>query len=201
VSVQFSVTGTSQPTPSSGSAVTNNSGQATFCYTGQLPGSDTVTAYVDNDNNGKLDPGVDPFDTATVTWVLPASTPGCTIRITQGGWITTRSGDMATFGGNASVASSGSPSGQEQYVDHGPATPITVSSTSIQAIACGADSTQASIYGQATVDGSGTYNFLIQVTDPDATGGSDTYRILVSNDYDSGMQVLGGGTVEITRSS
>ena len=58
----------------------------------------------------------------------------------------------------------------------------------------------ASIFGMGTVNGSGTYDYRIYVSDPDSTNGSDTYGISLSNGsnrYGSGTLALGGGTIEI----
>jgi hypothetical protein len=58
VTVRFSVTvNSSQGTPATGSAATDANGQARFCYSGQLPGTDTVKAFGDSNNNGSQDPG------------------------------------------------------------------------------------------------------------------------------------------------
>jgi len=56
---------------------------------------------------------------------------------------------------------------------------------------------QAEIYGTATIDGAGTYAFRIQVQDMGERGTSDTYWILLSNGYNSGMHTLDGGNVQI----
>ena len=59
-----------------------------------------ITAYADTDNDNVNDPApADPEGTAAKTWVIPASTEGCTV--TYGGRITAANGDKATFGGNA----------------------------------------------------------------------------------------------------
>jgi hypothetical protein len=78
------------------------------------------------------------------------STPGCTINITNGGWFTADNSDTATFGGNAMVSAGGSPSGQEEYQDHGPMQPMTVKALSVAAIVCSSDSTTATIIGTAS---------------------------------------------------
>ena len=175
----------------SGSALTSATGQATFCYTGPaLPGADVITAYADTNSNSTQDAG-EPSDTAAKTWVLPTSTPGC--KVTYGGRITAANGDKATFGGNAQVP----PKGQEEYQDHGPAAEMNVHSINVLAVTCSADGTQASIFGQATIDGSGTFNYRIDVEDLGEPGTNDTYRIRLSSGYDSGKQVLEGGNVQV----
>jgi hypothetical protein len=196
ISVVFSVSGSVN---TSGTRTTNTSGNAQFCYQGpQLPGQDLIKAFADTDNNGSQDLG-EPFDTATKTWVLPVSTPGCAALITNGGWIIADNGDRANFGGNAQVPTSGPPEGHEQYTDHGPAAPISVSSLNVLAVVCNSDNTQADIYGEATINGAGSHTYRISVADPDPTGGADRYRIVLDTGYDSGEHTLGGGNIEIHR--
>lgn len=191
ISVDFSVAPTTFHTPFSGTAVTNGSGQAKFCYTAALPGSDVITAFADTDGSGDQN-GTEPADTAAKTWVVPASTAGC--KVTNGGRITTADGDKATFGGNAKGSG---PSGQEEYQDHGSAVDINVHSIDVQAVSCSRDRTAASIFGTATVNGAGVFNYRIDVQDQGEPGTSDTYRIRLSNGYDSGAQVLTGGNIQI----
>jgi hypothetical protein len=51
--------------------------------------------------------------------------------------------------------------------------------------------------GTATVNG-GTFDFRIDVADNGEPGRADTYRIRLSNGYDSGVQTLStGGNVQI----
>jgi hypothetical protein len=58
--------------------------------------------------------------------------------------------------------------------------------------------TTATIYGQATVDGSGSYFYRIKVEDNGEGGaGVDRYEILVANGYYSGDHLLEGGNVQI----
>ena len=184
----FSVTGS---VSTSGSGTTDVNGDAEFCYTGPaLPGADVITAYADTNNNSVQDQG-EPDDTATKAWVIPQSTPGC--KVTYGGRIEADNGDKATFGGNAQALAKG----QEQYQDHGPAANLNVHSINVQAVTCSADGTQASIFGQATINGSGTFLYRIDLEDLGEPGTSDTYRIRLSSGYDSGEQVLDSGNVQI----
>ncbi|HEX9381409.1 MAG TPA: post-COAP-1 domain-containing protein [Gaiellaceae bacterium] len=191
ITVRFSVTG---PGATSGARTTDANGEATFCYTSALPGSDVIKAFADTNDNGVQDVG-EPSDTATKVWVLPTSTPGC--KVTYGGRITAADGDKATFGGNAMVPASG-PKGQEQYQDHGSAINLNVHSIDVLAVTCSRDGKSASIFGTATINGSGTFDFRIDVTDNGEPGaGSDTYRIRLSSGYDSGEQTLLGGNVQL----
>jgi hypothetical protein len=191
ITVEFSVAPTTFRTPSSGSAVTDASGEAEFCYTSALPGSDVISAFADTDGDG-VQNGTEPGDTAAKTWVLPGSTAGC--KVTNGGRVTATGGDKATFGGNAKGTG---PSGQEEYQDHGPAVDINVHSILVLAVSCSDDGTTASIFGTATINGAGSFDYRIDVADQGEPGTADTYRIRLSNGYDSGEQVLTGGNIQI----
>jgi hypothetical protein len=189
ITVRFSVTGS---VTTSGSDVTDAAGQAEFCYTGPgLPGADVITAYADTDNDSVRDAN-EPQGTAVKTWIIPASTPGC--KVTYGGRITAANGDKATFGGNAKANGL---SGQEEYQDHGPALNINVHSINVLSVVCSSDGKSASIFGTATINGGGTFDYRIDLKDLGEPGDTDTYRIRLSNGYDSGEQVLAGGNVQI----
>jgi hypothetical protein len=43
------------------------------------------------------------------------TTPGCEIKITNGGWIIANNGDRANFGGNAKADENSNTSGNEEY--------------------------------------------------------------------------------------
>jgi hypothetical protein len=193
VVVRFQVMGS---VDTSGTATTDANGEAGFCYVGPpLPGSDTITAFADTDNNTVQDPG-EPGGMAVKTWVVPATTPRC--EITNGGWIIAENGDRATFGGNAKANENGETQGQQQYQDHGPAQRLKMQSLNVLAIVCDG-STRASIFGQATIDGSGIFNYRINVQALGGPGkGQDTYQLLL-NGYDSGEQTLRGGNIQIRR--
>jgi hypothetical protein len=193
VTVRFSVTGS---VSASGSETTDANGQAEFCYDGPpFPGADAIHAYADTDNDETEDAG-EPSGNATKTWVLPVSTPGCEVKITNGGWIIALNGDRASFGGNAKVDADGNVTGDEQYQDHGPAQPMDLHGNVLVVICTSA--TEATIYGQATIDGAGSFFYRIKVRDLGEPGrGSDTYEMFVANGYYSGDQTLQGGNVQI----
>jgi hypothetical protein len=192
---RFSVTGS---VTKSGSRVTNTSGKATFCYIGPaLPGSDVIKAYADTNNSNTQDAG-EPSDTATKTWTLPTSVTPCDIKITNGGWIVTNAGDQGSFGGNATETTTGTDSGQVEYQDHGPAQPLNVHSLSVRAITCNPTLTSASIFGKATIDGSGSHWYRVDVEDLAEPGtGIDTYRIRLDTGYNSGKHKLKGGNIQM----
>ena len=191
ITVRFSTSGS---TSASGSATTNSTGDAQFCYSGPaLPGSDTIGAFADTDNDGSDDGASEPDDTAAKSWVLPASDTGC--KITDGGRIKASNGDKATFGANAHATTP--PKGQQNYQDHGPAQPMHVKSTRITRVTCSPDKTQGSIFGMATMNGAGSFEYRIDVQDLGEPGTNDTYRIRLSSGYDAGEQTLVGGNIQI----
>jgi protocatechuate 3,4-dioxygenase beta subunit len=205
VTVNFNVEGASEidtsPTDEDGEVTTDANGVARFCYTGpDLPGADTIHAFADTNDNNVQDAG-EPSDDATKTWVLPVSTPLCEVKITNGGWIITANGDRANFGGNAKADGAGNASGNEEYQDKGPLTPLNAHGN-VLAVIC-VSATEATIYGKTTVDGSGDYFYRIRVQDNGEGGmalARDKYGILIGNSappYYSGEQDLKGGNVQI----
>ena len=82
-------------------------------------------------------------------------------------------------------------------------------STQLLAVTCN-DHTSGSIYGSGTVNGTTPVNFIIDVTAgsredssvgrhsrDDEEGSPATYRIRLSNGYDSGTQNVRGGRIQI----
>lgn len=199
VTVVFSVptSAATGATPASGSATTNAAGQAQFCFTAALPGVDTIRAFADVNNNGTQEPN-EPSDVAEKTWTLPPSTEFCEVKVTDGGWIYARNGDQATFGSIA--VADPDPRGAQEYQDHGPAQPMNLHSTKILAITCTSDLIHATIWGEATIDGSPgvpPWIFRIDLSDRGEPGTDDDYGIIVSNGYASGQQTLKGGNIQI----
>jgi hypothetical protein len=74
---------------------------------------------------------------------------------------------------------------------------MNIHSSSVLAVTCSADGTSASIFGTATIDGGGSYDFRIDVKDLGEPGKTDRYRIRLSNGYDSGDQQLVSGNIQI----
>ncbi len=199
VTVRFSVgpsVPTTFPSPSSGSGTTDAMGRATFCYTASLPGVDRIHAFADVDNSGREDLG-EPFGDAEKTWIPPANTALCEVKITDGGWIIANNTDRANFGGNAKVLPDETVQGQQEYQDQGPMQPMNVHSIELTATTCSDDLTMASIFGKATIDGAGPHVFRIDVRDGGSGGSNDSYGILLDTGYMSGQHALGGGNVTI----
>lgn len=120
----------------------------------------------------------------------PASTPGA--KITGGGWIDVVI-DKGTFGLTARASNDGSPSGNLTYQDHGLQS-RTVKSTEVTSVSVNGNCAQ--IVGTATVNGSGSFGFQVQVCDNGEPGNTDTFSINMSDGY-TAAGVLRGGNIQI----
>jgi hypothetical protein len=130
------------------------------------------------------------------------STPGCEIKISDGGHITALNTDQGSFGGNAKVSLSGDSTGQQTYHDHGPFQPLVFKALTVDLVICSNDRTSAELYGTGTVNGSGTYDYQIKLHDDGEPGTGDTYGITIGGlpsplPYASGDQTLDGGNIQI----
>jgi hypothetical protein len=132
------------------------------------------------------------------------STPGCEIKISDGGYITALNTDQGSFGGNAKVSLSGESSGQQTYHDHGPVQPLDFKALTVDAVICSNNRASAEIYGTGSVNGSGSYEYRIKLHDDGEPGTGDTYGITIGGlpsplpaVYASGDQNLGGGNIQI----
>jgi hypothetical protein len=122
----------------------------------------------------------------------PPSTPGA--KITAGGWIPAGLAGIqkANFGLTAKVKANGTPSGHVTYQDHSMSR--TVQSTGITSVVVSGNCAQ--ILGTATVNGSGSFGFEVDVCDNGEPGNADTFSISMSDGY-SNAGTLGGGNVQI----
>ena len=83
--VRFSVSGVNAPPDAA--ATSDFAGEAKFCYTGALPGDDTISAFVDTNNNGLRETdGTEPTASATKTWtgVVPPNVTINDVSVTEG---------------------------------------------------------------------------------------------------------------------
>lgn len=121
-------------------------------------------------------------------------------KVTGGGWIPLPSGqrgnNKGTFGVHAMCAKGETVKGNINYVDH--VNGIHVKSRTVTRLEIVGD--EAKIYGTASVNGAGTYDFIVTVNDFAEPGaGSDRFGIQLSNgySYSAGVTVLGGGNIQI----
>ena len=84
--------------------------------------------------------------------------------------------------------------GSFEYQDH--VTGMNLKSTAITAVVV--TETHARIFGKATINGTGSYDFVIDVDDLGEPGiGSDKFGIQISNGYTAGPVTLSGGNIQI----
>ena len=130
--------------------------------------------------------------------------PRASSKITNTGSIVTDDGDTAKFDGNAKLAGhEPTVKGDESYEvkPRGSAEPIKLKSKELLATTCTLNATpqSATIWGTATVKGSGDFSFRIDVTDAGKHGTNDTYGITTSDGYSSGQQPLETGDIKIDK--
>jgi uncharacterized repeat protein (TIGR01451 family) len=158
--------------------------------TPQSEGTITDTASVEGDQTDLDTTDNTVSEDTTVQSVTP--TPlGCEVEAE--GRIKAANGDRATF--SIDVESGTPSSGTVRYRDRGPALPFRLKSTGITQIVVSADRTQATVLGNAKINGAGSVDFRVDVTD--LHGARDIFRIQLSNGYDSGEQRIRKGDVEI----
>ncbi len=186
IAVRFNVQGSVAKT---GSCTTNTAGQCEFAYTGpQLPGADVIAAYADADGNNARGTG-EPQGSATNAWTLPTTTPG---QVTGAGQVPNAAGhDQAAFGFTAKSAN-GSVKGECNVVD--PTTNTHLKCLDVTTLT--QTGTQATIFGNATVNGSPT-TYRIDVEDKAEPGrGQDTFRIQSASGFTAGG-LLTQGNVQV----
>jgi hypothetical protein len=124
-----------------------------------------------------------------VTVVPPPSTAGA--KVTAGGSIPLPEG-RGTFGLEVSVRG-GQPSGTLTYQDH--ASGQTVKSTQITALVV--TGKHARIFGKATIDGGGSFDFVADLDDLGEPGTDvDKFQIQLSSGYTAGG-TLDGGNIQV----
>jgi hypothetical protein len=116
--------------------------------------------------------------------VGPAAQPGCGVG--GRGEITTANGDHASFG---LLVAGTPPRGASAYQDAGPRRPVKVSSVRVATLTCDLTAHRAVLTGTAKVNAATMSTYRVDIGL--AGGGAaslDTYRITLSNGYDSGTQ-------------
>src|ERR1700694_1348745 len=199
---------------SSAGAIAGGPGNAPYTVSGThtyaVPGFYTITTTINDVGGSSLR-----VSCGSQTFVFPPSTPGCAID--GAGKITAANGDKAEYTVDAEVGSSSKNESDEDnkgaesvqtYRDFGPATAFRFQSTQTLAVTCKGN-TSGSIYGTGTVDRTTSVFFIIDVTagirdesargqkQNDEEGSPATYRIRLSNGYDSGQQNVYNGGIKV----
>jgi hypothetical protein len=183
IEVSFVVEGSVSDT---GFCTTDSTGRCEFAYQGpQFPGADSITGFVDRNQNHMLDIG-EPFGEATKAWVLPASTPG---QVTGGGQIDNLLVlNAVAFGFNAQFETDKGFHGHCNVVDREAKTHIKC--LDVEALVV--TGTHTTIFGRATVNGTEA-RYRIDVDDLEEPGPFvDTFSIITENGYGVGGVVTKG---------
>jgi virginiamycin B lyase len=184
--VRFAVSGSDT---TAGSCVTDVDGRCTFTYNGpNLPGADSIKAYVDTNKNQFLDVN-EPSATSTIAWLLPAITSGQTAG---GGHVPNSSTQQDIAFGFTAKSSGGDLSGNCQIIDQTTATNLRCDSINSIVI----NGNKASIFGMATLNKTSTTDFRIDVTDNGEAGTSDSFTLSTSVGYGI-AGILSGGNVQV----
>jgi hypothetical protein len=129
--------------------------------------------------------------TVVVSSVTPPTGAECDVKA-EGKIKKAANGDKAAF--DVDVESGTTPKGKVRYTDHGPAAKFKLRSSEITDVTIGSDQREVTVEGTGTVNGT-TVDFRVDLRD--LSGGPDTFRIRLSNGYDSGEQTLRKGELKI----
>jgi hypothetical protein len=187
IMVRFSIMGSVN---TSGTCTTNSSGQCSFTYSGpQLPGADVINAFADTNGNGARDGGEPAATPATKAWILPTSTSG---QVTGGGQILNATATAKIAFGFTAKSDAKGVKGECSLVD--PSANTMVKCTDATSVVISGN--QATIFGNATVNGVAT-TYRIDVTDNAEPGsGTDTFMIQTASGYVAGG-VLVAGNIQV----
>ncbi len=123
----------------------------------------------------------------------PPPGPSVPCEIDADGRITAGNGDKAAF--DIDVESGTTPSGKVRYRDYGSADALKVKSTAISDVTVSSDGREVTIEGKASIDGEGSFDFTVDLEN--VKGAPDTFRIRLSNGYDSGTQEIHHGDIDV----
>ncbi|HEX8833918.1 MAG TPA: post-COAP-1 domain-containing protein, partial [Abditibacteriaceae bacterium] len=130
--------------------------------------------------------------TVTITVTQPATTLGR--KVTGGGSISGATQGQASFNLNPQADDNdGTIKGTLQY--GGSSEGVYIRSTSITGMVF--TGTSVRIFGKATVNGAGSFDFVADVTDNGEPGNNDTFAIRLSNGYTNGPKTLTGGNIQV----
>lgn len=184
------LTATVVTSPAGGELEFNADG--TYIYTPALGFVGNVT-FTYRTNDGSLNSNV---ATVTISVTQPANTLGA--KVTGGGTVVGKNGGRATFNLNPQVdKKDGTIKGKLDYSDSQGG--VFIKSTTIATLVL--TPTQfgmaARITGTCTLNGAGSYFFVVDVVDNGEPGDADTYQIRLGNGFNNGPRTLDGGNIQV----
>ena len=191
LTVRFEISGAN---PAFLSTRSGPDGSASFSYTGVNAGTDVILACVDEDVDG-LCGEEEPRITATRVWKEDPGPVAC--RVAYKGFLQAASGRGARVSGAARVGAGRARSGH-LYRELGPRSGVGLVSFSTESVRCLGRS--ATLEGRARTARGEVVTYRIEVQDIPGFS-RDRYRIRLSNGYDSGLQPLLDGGVEVRAAS
>ena len=163
------------------------SGQATYMTSSLFLGAHPITATYNGDDNFAGSTSAALIQTV----VVPASTES--VKVNGGGFITLATGGNGSFGLVGMVSKTDVASGNVEYQDHDAG--LNIKSSTITAVVV--TGTHARMFGKATVNGAGSFDFVVDVDDLGEPGaGVDKFQIQLSNGYSAGAS-LSGGNIQV----
>jgi hypothetical protein len=166
----------------------DGSGQATYSTSSLFIGVHSITSTYNGDANftGSASAAV------IQTVVTPLSTES--VKVNGGGFITLATGGNGSFGLVGMVSKTDVASGNVEYQDHDAG--LNIKSTTITAVVVTGN--HARMFGTATVNGAGSFDFVVDVDDFGEPGaGVDKFRIQLSNGYTAGAALISGGNIQV----
>lgn len=125
------------------------------------------------------------------------TSPDC--AVSDGGRLLVANGDQATFGGSASTDRADL--GRQIYIDHGPATEFTFTTIQMTSLTCIEDGRHAQMTGTGRFDPKvgpdQIVGFRLEVQDSRDGRFADGYHLTLSNGYDTGLQPVLHGEVQV----
>jgi len=166
----------------------DSSGQATYMTSSLFIGAPSITATYNSDANFTSS-----TSTALIQTVVPPSSTE-SVKVNGGGFITLTTGGNGSFRLVGMVSKSDVASGNVEYQDHDAG--LNIKSSTITAVVVSGN--HARMFGTATVNGAGSFDFVVDVDDLGEPGaGVDKFRIQLSNGYTAGVALLSGGNIQV----
>jgi putative nucleotidyltransferase with HDIG domain len=183
VTVLFSVAGS---VSAAGSCATDASGNCSFAYSGpDVPGTDTVTACADANNNASADAG-EPCQTASVTWTQPV----VVVRASGSGVIANAGGAGKIHFRFYAKRVGQDVSGNCRLVDTTRAAKVHIKCLNVTSME--QEGNHVTIFGSATIDGVATTYQIDAVDAADPGEGKDTFQITTASGYSASGVLLSG---------
>jgi virginiamycin B lyase len=180
--VRFKVTGSDTRT---GSCTTDATGHCSYGFNGpNLPGADSIDAYVDTNENAQLDLN-EPSARATQAWTLPQITAG---QAAGGGHVANIDSTQGIAFGFTAKSTGATVNGNCQLVDPNANIDLHCSTLTSMTVS----GTHASIFGTATLNKTLSTTYRIDIVDNGEPGTGDSFELYTDSGYSAKGTLLNG---------